>query len=74
MHNSKGIVNFQGLFVLTVGYVDIKTYIHKQSIIILLKEHILFVGCLYYVLVHFHSCCFYIQYHGGIREITSMPV
>ena len=27
-----------------------------------------------YFSVHFHSCCFYIQYHRGIREITSMPV
>ena len=27
-----------------------------------------------YLSVHFHSCCFYIQYHRGIRAITSMPV
>ena len=65
-------VNLQGLFVLTVGYVDIKTYIHEQSITILLKEYILFMFCLYYSSVHFHSFCFYIQYPGGIREITSM--
>ena len=26
MHNSKELVNLQGLFVLTVGYIDIKTY------------------------------------------------
>ena len=26
VHNSKEIVKLQGLFVLTVGYVDIKTY------------------------------------------------
>ena len=26
MHNSKEIVNLEGLFVLTVGYVDMKTY------------------------------------------------
>ena len=26
MHNSKEIVNIQGLFVLTVGYVDMTTY------------------------------------------------
>ena len=26
VHNSKEIVNLQGLFVLTVGYVDMKTY------------------------------------------------
>ena len=36
--------------------------------------HILFTDCLYYLPVHCHSCCFYIQLHGGIREITSMPV
>ena len=74
MHNSKEIVNLQGFFVLTVGYVDIKTYIHKQSITILLKEYILFIGCLNYLSVHFHSCCFNIQYHGGRGEISSMPV
>ena len=28
LHNSKEIVNLLGLLVLTVGYVDIKTYIH----------------------------------------------
>ena len=27
------------------------------------------IGCLYYFSLHFHSCCFYIQYHGGIKEI-----
>ena len=36
--------------------------------------YILFTDCLYYLPVHCHSCCFYIQLHGGIREITSMPV
>ena len=40
----------------------------------LLKEYILFIGYLHYLSVHFHSCYFHIQYHGGIREITSMPV
>ena len=51
VHNSKEIVNIQGLFVLTVG---------------LQKEYILFIDCLYYLSVHCYSCCFYIQYHGGI--------
>ena len=32
------------------------------------------LNCLYYLLAHFHSCCFYIQYHGGMREINPMPV
>ena len=32
MDNLKEIVNLPGLFVLSVGYVDLKTYIHKQSI------------------------------------------
>ena len=27
-----------------------------------------------YLSVYIHSCCFYIQYHRGIREISSMPV
>ena len=70
MYNSKEIVHLQGMFVLTVGYL----YILEQSITILLKECILFIGCLHYLPVHFHSCCFYIQYHGGVREITSMPL
>ena len=74
VHNSKEIVNLQGLFVLTVGYKDIKTDIHLQSITILLKRYIFFIGCLYYLSLHFHSCCFYIQSPGGIRMITSMPV
>ena len=63
----------QGLFVLTVGYVDVKTYIHYQSVTILLKECILFIDCLYYLLVRFHSYCLYLQYQGSIREITSVP-
>ena len=57
---------------MTVGYVDIKTYIHQQSINILLKEYILFIGRLYYLSVLFHSCSFYNQYRGSIREIASM--
>ena len=63
LHNSKEIVNLQGLFVSTVSY-----YI---SITILLKGYILFIGSLYYLSIHFYSCCFYIRYPG---EITSMPV
>ena len=59
--DSKEIVNLQGLFVLTIINVDIKTYIHQQSIIILLKEYILFIGCLYYFSVQFNSCYFYIR-------------
>ena len=39
-----------------------------------MKEYVLFIGCLYYLSVHFHSCCFHILYHGGIREITFIPV
>ena len=69
-HSSKEVVNIQGLFVLTVGYVDMTTYPPT----ILLKEYVLFIGCLYYLSVHCHSCCLYIQHHGGIREITSTPV
>ena len=30
------------------------------------------IGCLYYLSVHY--CCFYIQYHGGIREIASITL
>ena len=45
-----------------------------DHITLLLKEYILFIGCLNYLSVHFHSCCFFIQYHGGIRELTFIPV
>ena len=48
VHNLKEIVNLQGLLILTVGYVYVKTYIHQQSITSLLKEYILFTGCLHY--------------------------
>ena len=73
VHNSKEIVNLQDLFVLTVSYIVIKTYIHQQCITILLKGYILFMGCLYYLSIYFHSS-YCIQYDGGITEITSMPV
>ena len=70
VHSSKDIVNKQGLFVLTVGYVDMTIYPPTM----LLKEYILFIDCLYYLSVDCHSCCLYIQHHGGITEITSTPV
>ena len=70
---SKEIVNIQGLFVLTVGYVDMTTYLPTKYYYII-EEYILFIGYLYYLSVHCHSCCFYIQHHGSIREITSTPV
>ena len=28
----------------------------------------------YHLSVHFHSCCFYMEYCWAIREITTMPV
>ena len=62
VHNLKKIVNLQGLLVLTVGYVDVKTYPLTKYY---LKDYISFIGCLHYLIVHFRSCCFYIQYHGG---------
>ena len=40
----------------------------------MLKVYILFIGCLYYLSAQFHSCCFYIQYHRSVREITTIPV
>ena len=39
-----------------------------------MKEYVLFIGCLHYLSVHCHSCYFYIQHHGGIRVIASMPI
>ena len=74
VHNSEEIVNIQGLFALTVGYLRY-CYISTNKVsLILLKEYTLFICCLYYLSVHFHSCCFYIKYHGGIRDTTSVPV
>ena len=35
-------------------------------------ERLYFLYRLYYLSVFFYSCCYYIQYHGGIREINSM--
>ena len=46
------------------SYIDVTTYPLTKYFIILLKEYILFIGCLYYLSIHFHSCCFYVQYHG----------
>ena len=54
MHNSKEIVNIQGLFVLTVDYVDM-TAPPLTKYTILMKEHILSIGCLNYLAVHCHS-------------------
>ena len=73
MHDSKEIENIQGLFVLTVSYVDITTT-RLKSINILLKGHRLFICCLYYLSVHCHFKCFYKQYHGDVTEITSRLV
>ena len=52
---------------------QIWAHIHDQSVTMLLKKHIGFL-CVYYLSAHFHSCCFYVQHHGAIRENTSMPV
>ena len=59
VHNSKEIVNMRGLFVLTVGYVDMTTYpVTKYCYII---ERVYFIiRYLYYLWEHCHSCCFYI--------------
>ena len=73
MHNSKEIVNVQGLFLLTVGHVDMITYpVTKYYYII---ERVYFIYWLFILFISkYHSCCFYIQHHGVIREMTSMPV
>ena len=42
--------------------------------VVLVQIVVLVQVCLYYLSVHYHSCCFYIQHHGRIREITFMPV
>ena len=61
------------LFVLTVGYVNMTTYpLTKYYYII---DRVYFIYRLsYYLSVHCHFCCFYIQYHGRIREINFMPI
>ena len=46
----------------------------RKCFIIILKEFISFIGCLYHLSVHLYSFCFYIQYHGGLREINSMAI
>ena len=69
MHNSKEILNVNGLFVWKVGYVDMTTN-PLTNITILLKEYtllfILFISTFSVVL-------FLYTYHGGKREISSMP-
>ena len=75
MHNSKKIVNRQGLFVLTVGYVGMATHpLTKYYYIIKMAYFICKFLCFYQLSVHFHSYCFYMQYYGAISWITSMPL
>ena len=76
MHNSKKIVNLQGLFVLTVVYVDMTTHPVRKYCHVIKRASFIdkFFYIFYYSSVHFSSCCFCMQYHGAIREITSMPV
>ena len=64
MHNSKEIVNIQGLFVLTVGYVQITTYPLTKCYYII--ETVYFIYRLL-ILFTLSFLLFYIQYHGGIR-------
>ena len=73
MHNSKEIVNLQDMFVLTVGYIDMTKYLLTKYCYVIERVSVIFIGCLYYLLVHFQTCCFYIQYHRGTREINAMP-
>ena len=77
MHSSKEIVNIQGLFVLTAGYVDMTThpitqispwyYYIIENVYYIYRLFILFISTL-------SSLLLFLYYHGGIREITSMPV
>ena len=38
------------------------------------RVYFIFKLFIFFLSVHFHSCCFYVQYHGDIREISSIPV
>ena len=73
VHNSKEIVNIQDLFVLTVGNVDMTTYpLTKYYYII---EKVYFIYRLFVLFIStFQFLLFYIQHHGGIREIIPMTV
>ena len=73
MHNSQEIVDIQGFFVLTVGYVDVITYpLTKYYYII---EGIYFIYMLFILFVTTLSFLLFLYtVHGGIKEITSMPV
>ena len=80
VHNSKEIVNLQGLLVLTVDYGDMTTYPLTKYYYITERVYFIYKSFTFYVYIrciylslHFHSCSFYVQYHGGRREITSMP-
>ena len=72
-HKLKEIVNLLGLFVLIVAYVTMTTYpLTKYCYII---ERVYYTYRLFVLFISTISLsCFCIQYHGGIREINSMPV
>ena len=75
VHSSQGIVNLQGLFVLIVGYVDMTRYPPTKYYYVIKRAYFIYKFFIFYFLsVHFPSYCFYMQYHGAIREITSMLV
>ena len=81
MHNSKEIVNLQGWFVLTVGYIDMTTYPQVKYCHIIERVYFIYKLFMFYVYIRsiylsadFQSSYFYIQYHGSISEITSVPV
>ena len=62
VHNSKKIINLQSLFALTIGYIDMTTYPLTKYCYNIKRDlfYFLFIGCLYFLSVHSHSCCFYI--------------
>ena len=59
VHNSKDIVNIQGLFVLTVGYLDMITYLLKNYYYIIervyftIRLFLLFISIYYFILAIF---------------------
>ena len=50
--------NIQGLFILTIGYVNMTTYPLTKNYYIIERVYFI-IGCLYYLSVHCHSSWFF---------------
>ena len=70
MHKSKEIVNIQGLLVLTVGYLDMTTYLptkfyyNIESVYFIYRLFVLFVSTyIYYIHIHYINIYVHIYIH-----------